>query len=268
MNSSTRQSTQTTNPRQQDSASLRVDPSVMSKPVTEARAALAAQVQNSPLPPDELIRNLGLYLLPMDLKRLLFFADLYQRFIQVPGVIMEFGCRWGQNLATLQSLRAILEPYHHRRRIIGFDTFQGFPHVAPEDGQAAAVETGAYGVTGDYADVLRQLLRLKETQAPISEVQKFEIVEGDVCQTLPAYLEQHPETIVAFAYFDLDLYQPTKDCLEHLGRHLTQGSVVGFDELNHSHFPGETVAVREALGLQKIQLQRSPFSADECFFVV
>jgi hypothetical protein len=67
---------------------------------------------------------------------------------------------------------------------------------------------------------------------------------------------------------DLDLYQPTKDCLELLGSRLTKGSVVGFDELNHAAFPGETVAVHEALGLNNIQLRRSPWSADESYFVV
>ncbi|MEQ9412031.1 MAG: hypothetical protein RIK87_30245 [Fuerstiella sp.] len=247
---------------------IRVDPSVMSPSVVEARTELCRQLQESPLPPQELVRNLGLYLLPMELKRFLFFADLYQQMISVPGVIMEFGCRWGQNLATLQSLRSILEPYHHRRRLIGFDTFSGFPEVAPEDGTADPVAKGAYNVTTDYAAYLQQLMTLRETQAPMAEVQKFEVISGDVCATLPDYLERHPETIVAFAYFDMDLYQPTLECLKLLKGRLTQGSIVGFDELNHASFPGETVAVQEALGLGNIRLTRSPFSADECYFVV
>jgi hypothetical protein len=181
---------------------------------------------------------------------------------------MEFGCRWGQNLATLQSLRSILEPYHHRRKIIGFDTFSGFPSVAAEDGTADAVQCGAYGVTDGYAEHLRSLMSLRENQAPLPEVSKYEIVEGDVSQTVPAYMERHPETVVAFAYFDLDLYQPTRDCLKQLKGRLTKGSIVGFDELNHAAFPGETRAVIDELGLENIQLQRSPFSADECYFVV
>ena len=96
-----------------------VDRSVMPRDVVDGRTQICRQLQASPIPENELIRNLGLYLLPMELKRFLFFADLYQQFLDVPGVIMEFGCRWGQNLATLQSLRSILEPYHHRRKIIG-----------------------------------------------------------------------------------------------------------------------------------------------------
>jgi hypothetical protein len=44
--------------------------------------------------------------------------------------------------------------------------------------------------------------------------------------------------------------------------------VVGFDELNHAAFPGETTAVREVLGLSSIRLKRSVWSGDESYFVV
>ena len=245
-----------------------VDRSVMLRDVVDGRTQICRQLQASPIPENELIRNLGLYLLPMELKRFLFFADLYQQFLDVPGVIMEFGCRWGQNLATLQSLRSILEPYHHRRKIIGFDTFDGFPDVQVQDGVADIVREGAYTTSEDYPGHLAEVMRLRESQAPLSEVQKFEIVPGDASSTLPKYLEQHPETIVAFAYFDMDLYRPTRDCITILKDRLTQGAIVGFDELNHQNFPGETAAVIDTLGLDRIRLKRSPFSADECYFVV
>lgn len=245
-----------------------VDRSVMPSDVVDGRTEICRQLQASPIPENELIRNLGLYLLPMELKRFLFFADLYQQFLDVPGVIMEFGCRWGQNLATLQSLRSILEPYHHRRKIIGFDTFEGFPDVESQDGDAEIVREGAYKTADGYPGHLENVMRLRESQAPISEVQKFEILQGDASESLPRYLEQHPETIVAFAYFDMDLYRPTRDCIAMLKDRLTQGSIVGFDELNHQKFPGETTAVIDTLGLNRIRLRRSLFSADECYFVV
>ena len=188
--------------------------------------------------------------------------------MNVPGVILEFGTRWGQNLAIMQSLRSILEPYHHRRRIVGFDTFEGFPSVAPEDGSADAAHVGAYAVTDNYAEYLRELMALREQQSPLPEVRKFEIVKGNAPEQLELYLKRHPETIVALAYFDMDLYQPTVDCLKLLSGRLTKGTVVGFDELNHAAFPGETTAVREVLGLSSIRLKRSPWSGDESYFVV
>ncbi len=246
----------------------RTDPSVMPEDIVQARSRICEALLNSPLPPHELIRNLGLYMLPMDLKRCLFFADLYQQILQVPGIIVEFGCRWGQTLALMQSLRSILEPYHHRRKIVGFDTFSGFPDVSRNDGTAPAAVPGAYSVTDDYASELNRLMELRETQSPLPEVRKFEIISGRAEVGFARYLEKHPETIVALAYFDMDLYQPTLECLRLLKDRVTQGSVIGFDELNHASFPGETTAVRDALGLSSVALRRSLWSADESYFVV
>jgi hypothetical protein len=236
--------------------------------VVDARTQLCDELLESPLPRHELIRNLGLYTLPMEVRRILFLSDLYQQIVQVPGVIMEFGTRWGQNLAVMQSLRSILEPYHHRRRIVGFDTFEGFPSVAPEDGMAEAARVGAYSVTENYAQYLTKLMALREQQSPLPEVRKFEVIKGDAPVELERYLKQHPETIVALAYFDMDLYQPTVDCLKLIRDRLTRGSIVGFDELNHAAFPGETTAVREVLGLASVRLRRSPWSGDESYYVV
>ena len=245
-----------------------VDPSVMGSAVVDARTTMCDWLMDSPIPRHELIRNVGLYMLPMELKRQMFFADLYQQILNVPGIIVEFGTRWGQNLATLQSLRAILEPYHHRRRIVGFDTFEGFPSVSPQDGTSDAATTGAYSVTEGYDEYLHQLLTLREQQSPLSEVQKFEVIKGNASETFAQYLDDHPETIVAMAYFDMDLYQPTVDCLKLLQGRLTKGSIVGFDELNHAAFPGESLAVKDVLGLDSVQLRRSSWSADESYFVV
>ena len=245
-----------------------VDRSVLPNHVVNGRTELCDRLLESPIPRHELIRNLGLYMLPMEVRRTLFFSDLYQQIVNVPGVILEFGTRWGQNLAIMQSLRSILEPYHHRRRIVGFDTFEGFPSVAPEDGSADAAHVGAYAVTDNYAEYLRELMALREQQSPLPEVRKFEIVKGNAPEQLELYLKRHPETIVALAYFDMDLYQPTVDCLKLLSGRLTKGTVVGFDELNHAAFPGETTAVREVLGLSSIRLKRSPWSGDESYFVV
>ncbi len=255
-------------PHREECRKPRVDRSVMNNQIVDARTTLCDELLNSPIPRHELIRNIGLYMLPMELKRQMFFADLYQQILNVPGIIVEFGTRWGQNLATLQSLRAILEPYHHRRTIVGFDTFSGFAAVSEQDGQAEAASVGAYSVTEGYEQHLERLLALREQQSPLSDVKKFQVVKGDAAAAFATFLADNPQTVVALAYFDMDLYQPTVDCLKLLRGRLTQGSIVGFDEINHAAFPGETSAVREVLGLENIRLRRSPWSADESYFVV
>jgi len=52
--------------------------------------------------------------------------------------------------------------------------------------------------------------------------------------------------------------KPTKDVLEKIIPRLTKGSLLIFDELNCPHFPGETAAVQEVLGLNNLTLKRHP----------
>jgi hypothetical protein len=69
-----------------------------------------------------------------DLARILFMDDLYRRIVEVSGVVLELGVRRGQNLALFAALRTIYEPFNHNRKVIGFDTFAGFPAVDRKDG--------------------------------------------------------------------------------------------------------------------------------------
>lgn len=228
--------------------------------------SMADRVRNSPILDSELMDNLGVYVTRQNLSRMLFIQEIYQQILPVHGVIMEFGVRWGQNLSLFSNLRGIHEPFNYNRRIVGFDTFAGFPSVSAEDGDRVAV--GDYAVTGDYMDHLQQVLDYHQANAPIPHKKKFELVQGDATQTLPEFLKRQPETIVALAYFDFDIYAPTKSCLEALLPHCTRGTVLAFDELNCPEFPGETTAVKEVLGLGKYALRRSPHSPLTSYLVI
>lgn len=93
-------------------------------------------------------------------------------------------------------------------------------------------------------------------------------MERDATETLPQYLKDNPETIIALAYFDFDIYTPTKVCLEALIPHLTKVSVLAFDELNCPDFPGETIALREVLGLSRYAIRRDPQSPLTSWLVI
>ena len=232
------------------------------------RERFEALFEDCPIPPDELLSNLLLFVKRQDLTRMIFLHDLYRRALEVNGVVMEFGVRWGRDLALFESFRGMYEPYNYGRKVIGFDTFEGFPSVHAKDGGSDVIEKGAYSVTEGYEDFLREVLDYHESESPIPHIQKYELVKGDVTATLPRYLEEHPETVVALAYFDLDVYEPTKACLEAIKPHLTKGSVLGFDEVNCEGFPGETLALKEVLGLDRYSLRRSPIESFPSWLVI
>jgi hypothetical protein len=176
--------------------------------------------------------------------------------------------RWGRNLALFESLRGIFEPFNHNRKLVGFDTFAGFPSVHQKDGADKIIAKGSYAVTEGYDQYLSQILDYHETESPIAHIKKYELRKGDAVIEINKYLKEHPETIVALAYFDFDIYEPTKKCLEAIRPHLTKGSVIGFDELNHAAYPGETLALKEVLGLDKYQIHHSPFSPTQSYLVI
>src|SRR5208283_4931718 len=132
------------------------------------------------------------------LSRILFMHDLYKRIINVHGVVIEFGVRWGQNLAVFANCRGMYEPFNHNRKIVGFDTFKGFPLISNKD---AGLRKGAYGVNPDYEIYLERVLSYHEKESPIADIKKFELIKGDAMKTVPAYLKENPETIIALAYF-------------------------------------------------------------------
>lgn len=222
--------------------------------------------QNCPVYSGEILSNLGLFLNTKTFARLLFANEVYRRIVDIPGVVMEFGVEWGGNLATFSALRGIYEPYNVRRKIIGFDTFEGFPHVDEKDGNAPLIGVGNLSLPEHYIDYLDQIMDLQEKNQPLSHIKKYELVKGDACVTVPKYLEEHPETVISLAYFDFDLYEPTKVVLNTIKDRLIKGSIIGFDELNDPSCPGETLAVMETLGLDKLRLKKVPWCTKPCWF--
>jgi len=239
--------------------------SIASETEIQNRNSLNQLFEKCPIPKNERLTNSGLFVKRQDLTKQLFFNDLYSKILGVHGVIMEFGVRWGQNLVTLNNLRGIHEPFNHSRKIIGFDTFSGFENVDEKDGNHEIIKKGAFSVTENYENYLEDILNYHEKECPLSHIKKNTLIKGDATIMLERYLSEHPETIIAFAFFDFDVYEPTKKCLELIKPYLTKGSIIGFDELNDPQFPGETVALRETLGLNNVAIKRSKYSGIQSY---
>ena len=219
------------------------------------------KLQNAPVPEDELLANLGLFLTSKTLSRLLFFYEMYQKILNTHGVIIEFGVRWGQTLSLMSALRGIYEPFNRHRRIIGFDTFCGFKGVSPKDGKRCKSKNGSFSVSRDYEKYLANILTLQEELNPMAHIKRFELVKGDATQTIPRYFKNHPETIISLAIFDFDIYAPTKTALKAVKARMSKGSILVFDELCDDIFPGETIALQEVFGLNKVRIKRFPFAS-------
>lgn len=232
------------------------------------REQLVMHFNQNPIPNDEILSNLGLFLNSKNLSRILFMDHLYKQIIDVQGIIIEFGTRWGQTIVLFSALRGIYEPFNRHRKIVGFDTFKGFPIVSKKDGKSKLMKEGNYDVTENYMDYLTKVMELQEKGNPLSHIKKFDLIAGDAAVEIKKYFKNHPETIIALVYFDLDLYEPTKKCLDAIRPHLVKGSVLGFDELNDTDCPGETTALKEVFDLNNIKLNRFRYASRVSYFVM
>jgi len=224
-------------------------------------------LKTCPLPEEQIVPNLGLFLGSKNLSRILFLDHIYQKIIDTQGVVLDFGTRWGQNMAVFSALRGIYEPFNRHRKIIGFDTFSGFPDIDPKDGNSDLMKPGNVKVVDDYCSYLESIMQCHEKENPLSHINKHDIVAGDASSTIVEYLHKNPQTIISLAYFDFDIYKPTHDCLLAIKDRLFKGSVIGFDELNDSDSPGETAALMETVGLNHVSLKRYRYASRVSYFI-
>ena len=99
----------------------------------------------------------------------------------------------------------------------------------------------------------------------ISQIPRVEIVPGDACDSIPAYLEGNKHVVIALLYLDFDIYKPTRVAIECLWDRMPRGAVIAFDELNQAQWPGETMAVLDSIGISSLQIQRMPFQPQISF---
>jgi hypothetical protein len=81
---------------------------------------------------------------------------LYRKTLNVQGIIMDLGCRWGQNTSLFTALPGIHEPYNRLKKVVAFDTFAGFPNTQPQDG--VLMKPGGYATTARHEEYLEQVL--------------------------------------------------------------------------------------------------------------
>ena len=101
-------------------------------------------------------------------------------------------------------------------------------------------------------------MRLFDLNRPLNHIPKVELVAGDLTVTAREYIGRNQHLVVALLYLDVDHYEPTRAALEAFVPRMPKGAVIAFDELNTHIFPGETLAVLEALGLRNLRIERFP----------
>lgn len=144
-------------------------------------------------------------------------------------------------------------------KIIGFDTFSGFPSIDDKDENGlpnAERRPGGFGVAQDVYERLQGLIRDYDANRFLNQFEKVTLVRGDAVETIPAFIKAHPYLLVSLLFLDFDLYTPTKAALESFLPRMSRGAVVALDEINSARWPGETQALLETIDLKRHSIRR------------
>jgi hypothetical protein len=200
-----------------------------------------------------------------EIARFLCRFEIFKRQLDVKGSIVECGVHHGGGTMTWAQISATLEPYNYHRKIIGFDTFSGFPGVVAADGSGEQAKEGAFKEDYDVFAELSRSIHDFDGNRFISQKQKVELVRGDANETIPRYLSDNKHLLVSLLYLDFDIYKPTLTALTHFLPRIPKGGIIAFDEVNNPDWPGETLALLETLNLRDHRLECVPFEPNISF---
>jgi hypothetical protein len=188
---------------------------------------------------------------PSRLGKILAHYELYKMVKDLPGAVVECGVFKANSLVQFATFRNLLEA-PHSRKIIGFDTFGKVPDTKYKNDQPYLKQFK--GVAGDTA--------LSKNQVEEIFVKKgfknFELISGDVVETVPKYVKENPHLRISLLHIDTDVYEPAVSILEHLYDRVVKGGVIAFDD--YGTFPGESDAVDEFFKDKNVKIKKFSYS--------
>ncbi len=167
--------------------------------------------------------------------KLLAHYELYKKSMGVAGDIVECGVYKGASLMRFATFRDLLE-HQKSRKIIGFDIFGRFPKTGNIEDDKFIEKFELGGGTGIIKELLEKFMSEKQFY-------NFELIKGNIMETLPAYTISHPELKISLLHIDVDVYNATKQCLESLYEHVVPNGVIIFDD--YACVDGATKAIDE-----------------------
>jgi hypothetical protein len=224
----------------------------------EVEAEIARHVDRFNRGVSDLINDFPVYARRITIKRFLAHYELFRQTINLPGDIVELGVFRGHSLLTWANFLEARNIGDRTKKVWGFDNFKGFGKLSPEDGpEYSHMQKTEGGFSpGDVFEELSDLIRIFDSDRFVPWKKRIELVVGDVEETVPKFLEDHPGLRISLLHFDVDLYKPTLVGLQNLFPLVVPGGVVVFDEYGVLEWGGESLAVEEYLRGQNYTISK------------
>ena len=209
-------------------------------------ATLEQLIKDEQMSLKDVLMNFPTYVRRRELPRFLAHYELFKLVQDLPGHIVELGVFRGASFFTWMKLVETFGPGDRYRKVFGFDHFEGLVDFHEKDGAQVPEyfdkQEGGWKATAHHA---RTMVHLANDDTMMPGIGRCELIEGNVLETLPKFVEEHPGLRISLLYLDMDLYAPTKKALEVLYPLVVTGGVVCFDEYGLMPWEGESLAAEE-----------------------
>jgi len=205
----------------------------------------------------DILENFALYSRRYDITRFLAHYELFRMVKDIPGDIVECGVFRGTSLMSFAKFTEIFCMGNKNRKLIGFDSFKGFSKPSSKDGK----ESDNIKIKGwdseKFEDELDKLIDVFHDDCFVPVVKRVSLVKGDILETVPQYVKKNPGLRISLLHLDCDLYEPTLTALKFLYPLVLPNGVVVLDEYAMQVWPGESKAVEDYFGPNKIPKMRN-----------
>ena len=186
---------------------------------------------------DSIYNSFNDFIFSNDIKvlgKLLHRFEYFNQVKHLPGDIIEIGVFKGSGIATFSKFLDIYCP-NSNKKIIGFDIFQkNSNEILSKD---VSLDKNNMNTVYSRVDINELTLQSVENRLKNMNIhQKYSLIEGDVEDTLPIFLEKNPGLRISLLYIDCDIERPTYFSLKYLWDRLLPGGIILFDEYEYHSF--------------------------------
>lgn len=195
---------------------------------------------------------------PSRLKKVIAHYELFKKIESVDGDFLEFGVFKGASFLRFATFSEIFG--NQNRHFFGFDSFKKFPRADIKLDSDNEFISRFEEASGDpiNKEKLEELISNKKFKMP----EKIKLIEGNVFETLPSFLQEYPNLKIACIHLDMDVYEPTKFCLDLLFPFLQKNGIIICDDYNQVE--GATKAFDEfstekSRKINKLNFSKTPY---------
>ena len=212
----------------------------------EAWEQIGKVIEENDIPFRDVLESFAIYTRRINVTRFLAHYELYKMVQDIPGSIVECGVYQGNSFFAFHKFLEIFHPGDRIRHVLGFDDFKGL-RLTEEDGPEYPGRSKKEGgwQSGNFKPALESLLDIQTQDQFITASKRAFLIEGDILETVPKYVEDNPGLRISLLHLDVDVYKPTKTALEHLYDRVVAGGLVVLDEYAMMEWGGESKAVEE-----------------------